>query len=131
MSRMTIDDVKSLCLSSKKYHNLCHNHDFWILLFKEHELKIYNYQDTMLEWVNEYTRVANASKEADDVLKMIDKADIKTINIFNNTPVTLITPKNAFFIYIKPNHVEMNNQQYDYNVFKHRFTKMILIWHIL
>ena len=125
MTRMTIEDVQSLCLSNKKYHHLCNNHDFWILLFKEHELKIYNYQDTMLEWINEYTRVSNASKEADDMMEMIDKADIKTINVFNNTPVTMITPKNAFFIYIKPNDVEMDKKHYDYAVFRQLLIDML------
>ena len=79
MLNMDINDIKVLCLTNKSYHQICNQNDFWRALFKNHGLKIYQPQHTLVNWIKEYNKVLKASKEADDILRVVKQVKITKI----------------------------------------------------
>lgn len=90
MLRMDIDDIQVLCLTNKEYGKICSNDQFWMMLFKQHGLKIYNHQDSMTNWIKEYKKVFNATREADDLLRVIKTAKISYLYFPRYIPITML-----------------------------------------
>lgn len=104
---MSINDIKALCLTNKAYQQICQKDEFWIKIFDKHDLKIYHYQDTIGNWIKEYKKVLEATIEAEDILKVIKLANIKTMSI-TGKPINIIFNSN----------VKVNDQMMNYESFK-------------
>lgn len=79
-----VTTIKSLCMSNNYTFNQCQSTNFWINKFNHNDLPLIRHENTMSNWINNYTRISDAAIEVKQILTIMKLLDIKKLTIFYN-----------------------------------------------
>jgi hypothetical protein len=65
-----IHDIYRICKTSKIADEICKDKYFWVKKFEHNNIPIFEQQDTLEDWIDEYVAVKDAIIDAGDIIKI-------------------------------------------------------------
>jgi len=134
-----IDTINSYCFS-KKYHAICHNKQFWQIIFKRDHLPLFepDYNYSPQQYVKIYKKLTTIKNEVNLIFNLLDIEKIEHLRFSPGQGFDLIpvhTEHGSFHAYynhdfiITPYHINVINADksitYDYNTFKNLLIEIL------